>query len=270
MTPVFNFALLAAAAVLSFLLPVSVQAQTPAADIGIVAMHGKGGSPDKHVNTLAQALRDEGYQVASLDMPWSARRQYDVDMNAAVNEITTALDAMRARGAKKLFVAGHSQGGLFTLYYGGRQIVDGLIAIAPGGNHGAPDFRNALGAPVGNAKAMIDAGRGGEKAVFADFEGAKGAYPITTTAAVYYDWFNPDGPHNMSTVVRQIKSGIPVLYVAPTRDYPALAKSRQANFAALPAHELSRLYEPESSHIEAPTAASREIIRWIGQVAARP
>lgn len=66
------------------------------------------------------------------------------------------------------------------------------------------------------------------------------------------------------------KGGIPVLYVAPARDYPALAKSRQANFAALPAHELSRLYEPESSHIEAPTAASGKIIRWIGQVAARP
>lgn len=267
MKPVFNFALLAAASMLAFLQSGPVQAQAPATDIGIVVMHGKGGSPDKHVNTLAQALRDEGYQVASLDMPWSGRRQYDVDMNGAVNEITAALDTMRASGAKKLFVAGHSQGGLFTLYYGGRQMVDGLIAIAPGASHGAPDFRNALGAHVGTAKAMIDAGRGGEKAGFADYEGAKGAYPITTTAAIYYDWFNPDGPHNMSAVVRQVKSGIPVLYVAPTRDYPALAKSKLENFSALPSHPLSRLYEPESSHINAPAAATREILAWIKQVA---
>lgn len=133
MTPVFSFALLVAASALALLLPNPVQAQAPATDIGIVLMHGKGGSPDKHVNPLAQALRDEGYQVANLDMPWSGRRQYDVDMNGAVNEITAALDAMRAKGVKNC------------------------------------------------------------------------SWPGAARAAIYYDWFNPDGPHNMSTVASQVK-----------------------------------------------------------------
>ena len=46
---------------------------------------------------------------------------------------------------------------------------------------------------VGVAKGMIDSGRGNETERFADHEGSKGSYPIVTSAAIYYDWFNPDG-----------------------------------------------------------------------------
>ena len=38
---------------------------------------------------------------------------------------------MRAKGATRLFVAGHSQGGLFAVHYAGQHKVDGVIAIAP-------------------------------------------------------------------------------------------------------------------------------------------
>lgn len=251
------------------LLPATVKAQTPASGIGVVVMHGKGGNPGKHVDELAQALEKEGFQVANLEMPWSGRRQYDANMSGAVNEITAALDAMRAKGAKKLFVAGHSQGGLNALHYGARQAVDGLIAIAPGGNHGAPDFQKVLGGHVSTAKNMIEAGKGDEKARFADYEGSKGAYPISTTATIYYDWFNPDGAHNMWSVAPKVKSGVPVLYVAPTRDYPSLKKQKLSNFNALPGHPLTRLYEPESDHLNAPGAAAAEIIRWINEVAGK-
>jgi predicted N-acetyltransferase YhbS len=34
-------------------------------------MHGKGGSPTKYVSDLASSLKDEGYLVANLEMPWS-------------------------------------------------------------------------------------------------------------------------------------------------------------------------------------------------------
>lgn len=251
------------------LMSAPIHAQAPASEIGVVVMHGKGGNPNAWVIDLARALEAEGFQVANLEMPWSGRRQYDVDMAGAVNEISAALDAMRAKGAKKLFVAGHSQGGLNTLHYGVQQTVDGLIAIAPGGNHGARDFVTALGGHVSTAKSMIDEGRGSEKAVFADYEGSKGAYPITTTAAIYFDWFNPAGPHNMWDVVKKVKSGVPVLYVAPTRDYPSLKNQKHSNFSALPSHPLTRLYEPESDHLRAPAAATGEIILWINQVAGR-
>lgn len=262
-----RFSLSSLLALAASFLPLPVQAQIQAAEIGVVAMHGKGGNPGKFVDKLARELEQAGFQVANLDMPWSGSRHYDVDMKGAVSEISAALDAMRAKGAKKLFVAGHSQGGLFALYYGGRQPADGLIAIAPGGSHGAPDFQKALGGHVSLAKSMIEEGKGEEKASFADYEGSKGSYAISTTARIYYDWFNPDGPHNMWSVVKNVKGGIPVLYVAPTRDYPSLKNQKQSNFSALPGHALTRLHEPDSDHLNAPAAATPEIIRWINEVA---
>lgn len=269
MIPALRISVVALITLAASVLSPSVHAQVSAAEIGVVVMHGKGGNPNAWVIDLARALEAEGFQVANLEMPWSGRRQYDVDMAGAVNEISAALDAMRARGAKKLFVAGHSQGGLNTLHYGAQQTVDGLIAIAPGGSHGARDFGTALGGHVSTAKSMIDEGRGSEKAVFADYEGAKGTYPISTTAAIYFDWFNPAGPHNMWDVVKKVKSGVPVLYVAPTRDYPSLKSQKHASFSALPSHPLTRLYEPESDHLRAPAAAAGEIILWINQAAGR-
>jgi dienelactone hydrolase len=252
-------------AVMSLISPASAQAAP--SEIGVVVMHGKAGSPERHVDGLASELRQAGFQVANIEMPWSGNRHYDVDINGAVNEITAALDAMRAKGAKKLFVAGHSQGGLFALLYAGRQQVDGAIAIAPGGNHGAETYRNALGGQVGMAKGMIDAGRGNETERFADYEGSKGTYPVVASAAIYYDWFNPDGVHNTDYAASRVKGGTPVLYVAPTGDYPPLKKNRQANFNALPPHPQTRLYEPNSDHQGSPSAAAAEIVRWINQVA---
>ncbi len=119
----------------------SSTAQTPAPRIGIVIMHGKGGSPTRHVSDLATSLEGKGYLVANLEMPWSGKRNYDVNVSTAVKEVESALDALRSKGAQRLFVAGHSQGGLFAIYLGGKLSVDGIIAIAPGGNVASAIFR---------------------------------------------------------------------------------------------------------------------------------
>lgn len=67
--------------------------------MGIVVMHGKGGSPDRWVNGLADGIASRGYIVANLDMPWSGQRDYDVDINAADAEIDKAIANMRSKGA---------------------------------------------------------------------------------------------------------------------------------------------------------------------------
>jgi len=51
------------------LTPFLVHAQTAASEIGVVVIHGKGGSPNAKVIDLAQALEFESYQVANLEMP---------------------------------------------------------------------------------------------------------------------------------------------------------------------------------------------------------
>ncbi|QDZ29784.1 carboxylesterase [Noviherbaspirillum sp. UKPF54] len=237
-----------------------------AAPIGVVIMHGKGGSPDKHVNGLASALAEKGFLVANLDMPWSARRDYDVDVGAAEGELESALAALRAKGARAVFVAGHSQGGVFALYFASRHAVDGIIAIAPGGDVSSPAFVEKLAEPVARARQLVAEGKGAEKARFADYEGAKGVYPVVTTAASYLSWFDPDGAMGRAGAPGNVKPQVPVLYIAPSGDYPALARSKQARFAALPRNPLNRLYEPNASHIGAPAASADEIARWTAEV----
>jgi pimeloyl-ACP methyl ester carboxylesterase len=235
--------------------------------IGIVVMHGKGGSPTKYVSDLASSLEGHGYLVANLEMPWSGRRDYDVDVQVADAEVEQTLKELREKGAQKLFVAGHSQGGLFALHFGDTHVVDGIIAIAPGGNAGSPVVQEKLGESVALARKLVAEGKGKEKTRFSDFESSRGTYPLITTPSVYLAWFDPQGAMNQMIAETNIKPTIPVLFIAPTGDYPGLQKIKQKMFDALPKNSRTKLYEPHSSHLNAPSASVEEIIEWTTGVA---
>lgn len=256
-------------AVFGTTLPLTVAAEAVTSKIGIVVMHGKGGSPTKHVAELASSLEEKGYLVANLEMPWSGRRNYDVSVSAAEKEVESALASLRSKGAQKLFVAGHSQGGLFVLYFGGRHEVDGVIAIAPGGDVNNSTFREKLGASVELAHKLITEGKGDEKTKFYDYEGSKGVTAVTTTPAIYLSWFDPGGAMNQTMAVKTMNPRVPVLYIGPTGDYPGLRNVKQSMFSALPSNPLSKLYEPDSSHLNAPSASRDEIVRWTTEVGAK-
>ncbi len=246
--------------------PHPLRAQSPSPGIGIVIMHGKGGSPERYVSDLASSLEQEGYLVANLEMPWSGAREYDVNVEAAEKEIESGLDMLRGKGAKKLFVAGHSQGGLFALYFGGKHLVDGVIAIAPGGSVNSSVFRENLGESVALARKLIAEGKGSEKTPLTDYEGSRGTYSIFTAPLVYLSWFDPDGAMSLARAAKAVKPQVPVLYIVPTGDYPPLLKAKQPMFALLPRNPLTKLYEPDSNHLDAPYYSINEIVRWTTEV----
>lgn len=247
-----------------------VAAQALSAKIGIVVMHGKGGSPTKHVADLASSLENKGYLVTNVEMPWSGRRGYDVNVGGAEKEVESALDNLRAQGATKLFVAGHSQGGLFALYFGNKHRIDGVIAIAPGGNVANPIFQEKLGESVELARKLVAGGKGEEKTKFLDYEGSKGTFPIIATPATYLSWFDPNGAMNQSIAVRSVNPQIPILFIVPKGDYPGLLKVKQSMFNALPHHPLTKLHEPDANHLDAPSASRDEIVLWTTEIANRP
>jgi pimeloyl-ACP methyl ester carboxylesterase len=253
------------AAIIAFAQTSMAQAPSPA--IGMVIMHGKGGSPARLVSGLASALEQKSYLVANLEMPWSANREYDVGVDIAEKEVDAALGSLRAKGANKVFVAGHSQGALFAIYYGGKHPVDGVIAIAPGGNVANNIFRGELGSYVEQARKLVADGKGNEKTRFGDYEGSKGPYTVTATPAAYLSWFDPEGAMNQVKSSRAMNPRVPVLFIAPTNDYPGLVKIKQQMFGALPRNPLTRMYEPDSSHRDAPFASRDEIVRWTAEVA---
>ena len=246
---------------------IGLQTQAQTTSIGLVLMHGKGGSPAKFVADLASHLQGRGVQVANLEMPWSARRGYDASVEAAEAEVDAALTRLRAQGATKVFVAGHSQGGIFALYFGGKHAVDGVIAIAPGGNVGNSTVRDKVGDALASARKNMAEGKGADKVQLTDYEGSKGTYPVLTTSANYVPWFDPDGAMNQMLAIQAIKAETPVLYIAPLNDYPALVRANGPMFDMLAKHSMTRLFEPASSHLNAPTASAQAIGDWVTAVA---
>lgn len=244
------------------------QAADTANAIGVVIMHGKSGSPQKNVNGLASTLESKGVAVANMEMPWSGRREYDVGVKQAEQEVLASLQSLRDKGAKKLFVAGHSQGGIFALHFGSQHPVDGVIAIAPGGNAAASVFQEQLREPLAKARELVAEGKGNEKARLADYESSKGTFPVSTTPANYLDWFDTAGAMNQVKASRALKT-TPVLYVAPTRDYPGLARVKPQMVQALPPNPLTKVIEPSASHLDAPGAAAQDIYSWMQDVAAK-
>jgi pimeloyl-ACP methyl ester carboxylesterase len=250
-----------------FVQPVAI-AQTTAPSIGIVVMHGKGGGPGGLVKPLADGLEARGFRVANLQMPWSGERKYNADVAAAVKEVHAAVAELRDKGAKKIFLAGHSQGGVFAIYYAGLHAPDGLIVIAPGGDVSTNFYLQQVGRSVSRAKDQIAAGKGGETGDYDESEGGKN-WTVRTTAAIYFSWFDPDGAMNQLKSSAALPKTLPVLHVAPTSDYPVLLRAKQDMFRALPDHPLKRLYEPNSDHRNAPRDAIDAIASWIDEVAGK-
>lgn len=240
-------------------------AQAPV--IGIVLMHGKGGSPNKHVNTLADKLQEQGYLVANLNMPWSGARDYDVDTDAADKQVEEAFATLKTKGAQKVFVSGHSLGGTFALHYASKYPVDGVIAIAPGGSTGSQVYLKEVASSIEQAQKLVAEGKGGEKNRFDDFETSKGLTPVLTTAANYLSWFSSTGAMNNALSAKQLPTQTPVLWIVAKRDYPGLIRFNVPFFRNFEGNSQSRLYRPDSDHLGAPAASVDEIRAWTQAVA---
>ncbi len=236
--------------------------------IGIIIMHGKGGSPSRWVSDLATSMERSGYLVANLEMPWSGRINFSLPVSKAEEDIDAALKGLRAKGAKRVFISGHSLGGAYALYLASRKAVDGVIIIAPGGNINNPAFRKNIADTLAHAEKLVAEGKGGERTQLQDYEAGKGHYPIDTIPAHYLSWHAPDGPFNMTRAAQEANPRVPVLFIIPTRDYPGLLASSPAIFRMLPPNPLTQLVQPEADHLRAPAASANEIARWTREMPA--
>lgn len=245
--------------------PLSALAQ--AEPIGIVIMHGKGGSPNHFVSDLARSLERKDYLVANLEMPWSGRLGFSLPVSRAEADVAAAVADLRGKGAKKVFVAGHSLGGAFTLHLAGRLTADGFIVIALGGDAANPFYRKSVAGSIARAEQLVAEGKGSVPVRLEDFEGGRGTYTIETVPAAYLTWYDLNGAMNMGRAAKAANPQSPILWIIQKRDYPGLLKSSPLIFRMLPPSPLTRLYEPDSDHLNAPGASADEIARWTREVA---
>src|SRR5271168_4835215 len=171
------------AAPAALLLPQVLAAAAPATDLhglGVVYLHGKAAWPGALNGGILSALQDEGALVATPEMPWSFHRRYAATYDQAMAEIDAVVADLKAKGATRIVVIGHSLGANAAIGYAARHAdLAGVVALAPGHLPEAERMRSYVADAVARAKALIAKGQGNVPQSFPDL--AQGI-PLTTTA----------------------------------------------------------------------------------------
>lgn len=213
---------------------------------GVVLIHGKAGGQGP-LQPLAQGLKARGATVVLPRMSWtSGYRTYD----QTLGEVQAAVSRLKAGGASRIVLAGHSLGANISMSYAARVGgVDAVVALAPGHR---PDFiASQTGESLAQAKAMVAAGQGAQKGRFLDFNQGR-TFPITTTAEAYLNFFDPSGPAAQAAQASGVR--VPTLWVIGTGDRAAM------NDRA--AYSGTRIVV-EADHQTTPRVAVAEVIDWL-------
>lgn len=214
---------------------------------GVILIHGKAGGQGP-LTGIENALRAAGAVTAKPRMSWASRyRTYD----ETLGEVGRAVAAMKGRNVRRIALAGHSLGANVSLGYaaafGG---VDAVVAMAPG--HRPEFIVTVTGDSLARAKAMVAQGRGGETARFTDFNQGQ-TYEITTTAAAYVSFFDPDGPAHMSRTASRVRANL--LWLIGTDDRPA---------QRVPVG--GRTIMVQAGHRNTPHVGAGEVVAWLAGV----
>ena len=125
-------------------------------------------------------------------MAWSGRRLYNVDYPTALKEIEQEVQQLRAKGAKRVVVAGQSMGSNAAVAYASSGFdLDGLVVLSPG-HFPEGGMGKRLRSSYERAKSMVAANRGADPDSFEDINQGK-QRSIKMTAGNYVSYFDPDG-----------------------------------------------------------------------------
>lgn len=236
--------------------------------VGVVLMHGKWALPQaKTLLTLSGALQSAGYLVWMPTMPWAGSRLYDKSYEDALREIDAAVVQLKAQGATRIVVAGHSIGASAALAYGARRDgLLGIVAIAPGHMPEIAVRNPGVAQSLGRADAMLAAGKGDDTDEFLDLNQGQ-TKTIRTTASIYLSYARPDGPAVMPINATHLKA--PLLWVVGSGDGMSERGEAYA-FAKAPANPHNRYQVLSANHMSTPTAAAQDIIAWIDELKRAP
>jgi len=239
----------------------SSEAQQGLSGLGIVLIHGKGGTPTTGIEGLHESLKREGALVEAPEMPWSARRIYDATYDQAMIEIDMAVERLKKAGAQRIVVIGHSLGANAAIGYGARRKgLDGVVALAPGHLPEAWALRARTGGAIANARKMIAAGKGDVRMSFPDL--AQGIpFQVRATPEVYLSMFDPDGPAVMPKNAAAM-GDVPLLWIVGIAD-PMVLHGKDYVYGRGIRHPKSKYLVTASMHLSTPYQARGQIISWL-------
>jgi pimeloyl-ACP methyl ester carboxylesterase len=238
----------------------SIAQQGSLSGLGIVLIHGKGGTPTTGIEGLHESLKRAGALVDAPEMPWSARRIYDATFDQAMTEIDAATERLKMAGATRIAVVGHSLGANAAIGYGARRKdLHGVVALAPGHLPEAWALRARTAGAIAEAKKMIAAGKGNVRRSFPDL--AQGIpFQVNATPEVYLSMFDPDGPAVMPKNAAAIE--VPLLWIVGVAD-PMVLHGKDYVYGRGTRHPKSKYVVSASMHLSTPYQARGQIIDWL-------
>jgi len=260
-----------ALAALAALVPIanpSAAADARLRGFGVVYLHGKGGLPGGFNGGILSGLEDEGALIAAPEMPWSLRRRYAATYDQAMAEIDVVVGALKAKGAARIVVIGHSLGANAAIGYAARHSdLAGVVALAPGHLPETGRMRSFVSDAVARAKKLVAAGEGNVPQTFPDM--AQGIPLVATaTSVVYLSMFDPDGPAVIPKNAAAIGTAphpVPLLWVAGKLD-PIDRRGPAYAFDAAAKNPKSEYIEVLAGHLTTPLAARKQVVDWINSL----
>jgi pimeloyl-ACP methyl ester carboxylesterase len=235
---------------------------------GIVFLHGKGAWSGGFDGGILSALEAEGALVAKPEMPWSFHRRYSATYDEAMAEIDAAIARLKAKGASRIVVIGHSLGANAAIGYAARHPeLAGVVALAPGHLPEADPLRSHVADAVARAKELVAAGQGNVPQSFPDMAQS---IPLSTTATplVYLSMFDPDGPAVIpknTAAMGAAARPVPLLWVAGKLD-PIDPRGPEYAFNAGAKNPKSKYIEVFAGHLTTPLMAHKQVVEWINSL----
>ncbi|HYR66524.1 MAG TPA: alpha/beta fold hydrolase [Reyranella sp.] len=235
--------------------------------IGVIFLHGKQGSPQKTqgLGVITSSLESAGAKVVTPTMAWSGGGWDNI--NLTVEQVFAQLDAqaasLRSQGAGRIVVGGHSLGAAVALAYAvARGNLAGLVMVGPGHQPAGAYRSNAsIHAAVDRARALVEQGRGNDS--FSGPDSNQGTtFTVSTTAAAYYSWMNPDGLASMHVQAPRLPATTPLLLVIGRKD-PFFERAESLVYRPAAKNPYSKYVVVDADHVQTPFAAAKQISDWI-------
>jgi pimeloyl-ACP methyl ester carboxylesterase len=193
-----------------------------------------------------------GYRMVTPDMCWSQSRRYDKSAPGCLADVDKAIDRLKGEGYQRIVVGGHSQGGIFAIYYAANHTgLAGVVAFAPSGPPVGMDNTNAA---VAYAHRMVEAGKGD---VVTGFGG--GINEIFATAGDYLTWTSIESP--LYDIELLPKLSAPILWVAGSEDPGQRNAPERYSHAA--ANPLNAFVTVAADHFATPDVAVASMVKWL-------
>jgi pimeloyl-ACP methyl ester carboxylesterase len=232
--------------------------------VGVIYLHGKGAWPGAADGGILSTLAEEGALVATPEMPWSFKRKYGATYEQAMAEIDAVAAGLKAQGATRIVVIGHSLGANAAIGYAARHPdLLAVVALSPGHLPEAEGLRSHTQEAIAEAKQLVAAGQGDVPRRFPDM--AQGI-PLTATATplVYLSMFDPDGPAVIPKNAEAM-GPVPLLWVVGTLD-PIARRGPDYAFKFGAKNPKSRYIEVFAGHLTTPLAARSQVVEWINSL----